>query len=80
MMLCRENNCIMIYQYVYLTRGARTNKNFTLKFIIQGLLWLYNRDMYFDLTKTKVLLMTSMSKTTFNINNLTIHWTLNIHV
>jgi hypothetical protein len=41
---------------LFLTRGVGTNKKFTLKLIIQRLLWLYNRDMSFDLTKTKVYL------------------------
>jgi hypothetical protein len=36
--------------------------------------------MSFDLTKTKALLMTSISKVAFNINGLTIHSTLNILV
>jgi hypothetical protein len=60
--------------------GARIGKTFTLKLIIQELLWLYNRDISFDLTKTKALLMASTSKITFNIDGLTIHSTLNIHV
>jgi hypothetical protein len=63
-----------------LTRGVGTGKTFTLKLIIQGLLWLYNRDMSFDLTKTKALLMASISKIAFNIDGLTIHSTLNILV
>jgi hypothetical protein len=65
---------------LFLTRGVGTGKTFTLKLIIQGLLQLYNRDIFFDLTKTKALLMASTSKITFNINDLTIHSTLNIHV
>ncbi len=56
------------------------NKTLTLKFIIERLLELCNRDMFFDLTKTKVLLMASTSKVVFNIDSLTIQWTLNIHV
>jgi hypothetical protein len=36
--------------------------------------------MFFDLTKIKALLMASIGKTIFNIDNLTIHSTLNIHV
>jgi hypothetical protein len=51
-----------------------------LKLIIQGLLRLYNRDIYFDLTKTKALLMTSSCKIALNIDGLTIHSTLNILV
>ncbi len=65
---------------LFLTRGVGTSKTFTLKLIIQGLLQLYNRDMSFDLTKTKALLMASINKIVFNIDGLTIHSTLNIHV
>ncbi len=36
--------------------------------------------MSFDLTKTKVLFMALISKVAFNINDLTIHLTLNILV
>jgi hypothetical protein len=46
---------------LFLTRGVGTNKTFTLKLIIQRLLW-YNRNIFFDLTKTKALLMASTSK------------------
>jgi hypothetical protein len=60
--------------------GVGTDKTFTLKLIIQGLLWLYNRNMSFDLTKIKALLMTSISKIASNIDGLTIHSTLNILV
>jgi len=63
---------------LFLTRGARTGKKFTLKLIIQRLLWLYNKDISSNLTKTKVLLMASTCKDVFNINNLRIHSTLNI--
>jgi hypothetical protein len=52
---------------LFLTRGVGSSKNFTLKFIIQGLLQLYNRDMSFDLTKTKALLMASIGKFFFSI-------------
>jgi hypothetical protein len=65
---------------LFLTRGVGIGKTFTLKLIIQGLLQLYNRDMFFDLTKTKALLMASINKVAFNIDGLTIHSTLNIHV
>jgi hypothetical protein len=43
--------------HLFLTRGAQTNKTFTLKLIIQGLLQLYNTNMSFDLTKIKALFM-----------------------
>ncbi len=65
---------------LFLTRGVGTSKNLTLKFIIQILLRLYNRDMSFDLTKTKALLMASISKVVFNIDGLIIHSTLNIPI
>jgi hypothetical protein len=63
-----------------LTGDVGTSKKFTLKFIIQGLLWLYNRNMSSDLIKTKALLMASIGKITFNIDDLIIHLTLNKHV
>jgi hypothetical protein len=47
---------------LFLIGGVETSKNFTLKFIIQGLLQLYNRDISFDFTKTKALLMASIGK------------------
>jgi hypothetical protein len=65
---------------LFLTRGARISKTFTLKFIIQGFLRLYNREVSPNLTKTKTLLMALVGKTAFNIESLTIHSTLNIHV
>jgi hypothetical protein len=61
-----------------LTRGVGIGKTFTLKLIIQGLLWLYNKDVSSNSTKTKVLLMASTCKDVFNINSLRIHSTLNI--
>jgi hypothetical protein len=63
-----------------LTGGVGTGNYFTLKLIIQGLLQLYNRNISSNLTKTKALLMASIGKVTFNIDGLTIHLTLNIHV
>jgi hypothetical protein len=65
---------------LFFTKGVGTSKTFTLKLIIQGLLWLYNKDMSFDLTKTKVLLLAPISKIAFNIDGLIIHSTLNITV
>jgi hypothetical protein len=47
---------------LFLTRGAGIGKTFTLKLIIQGLLWLYDKDIFFDLKKTKALLMASIGK------------------
>ncbi len=79
MVLCIENNFILIHRYVYfLQRGVGIGKKITLKLIIQGLLQLYNINMYSNLTKTKVLIMTSTSKVAFN--SLIIHSTLNINV
>ncbi len=63
---------------LFLIGAVGTGKVFTLKLIIQGLLWLYNRDISFDLTKTKVLLMASISKVVFNIDGSIIHSTSNI--
>jgi hypothetical protein len=51
-----------------------------LKLIIQGLLGLYNKDISFQLTKTKALLMASIGKISFNMNGLTIHSRLNIPI
>jgi hypothetical protein len=65
---------------LFLTKGVGTSKTFILKLIIQGLLWLYNRNISFDLTKTKALLMASTCKIVFNIDSLTIHSTLNIPI
>jgi hypothetical protein len=60
------------------TWSVGTRKKITLKFIIQELLRLYNRDIYSNLTKTKALFMASMNKTGFNIDSLIIHSALNI--
>jgi hypothetical protein len=61
-------------------RGVGINKTYTFKFIIQGLLWLYNRNISSDLTKIKVILMASPSKIAFNIDGLIIHLTTNIPI
>jgi hypothetical protein len=53
---------------LYLKWGVGTGKTFTLKLIIQGLLQLYNRNMSFDLTKTKALFMAPISNVVFNID------------
>ncbi len=65
---------------LFLIRGAGIGKKITLKLIIQGSWWLYNRDISFDLTKTKALLMTSIRKIAFSIDGSTIHSTLNIPI
>jgi hypothetical protein len=41
---------------LFFTGGVGTSKTFTLKFIIQRLLRLYNRKISFDLTKNKAYL------------------------
>jgi hypothetical protein len=79
-MLCIEKIILDTPICLFLIRGVGINKKFTLKFIIQGLLQLYNKNMSFDLTKTKALLMASMGKIAFNIDGLTIHSTLNIPI
>jgi hypothetical protein len=65
---------------LFLIGGVGIGKNFTLKLIIQGLLRLYNKNISFDLTKTKALLMASISIFFFNIVDLIIHLALNILV
>ncbi len=42
--------------HIFLTRGARIGKTFTLKLIIQRILWIYNKDLSSNLTKIKTLL------------------------
>jgi hypothetical protein len=64
----------------FFIESARGNKDFTFKLIIQGLLRLYNRDVFFDLTKMKALFMASIGKVDFNVDILIIHSTLNILV
>jgi hypothetical protein len=54
--------------HIFLTWDAGVGKTFTLKLIIQGLLWLYNKDLSSNLTKIKALLMASISKVTFYIH------------
>ncbi len=78
--LCRIQLYLDTSICLFLIGGVGIGKTFTLKFIIRGLLWLYIRNISFDLTKTKALLMASIDKVAFDINGLTIHWTLNIHV
>ncbi len=57
--------------HIFLTRGSRTGKTFTLKLIIQGLLHLYNEDLSSNLIKIKALPMASTCKVTFNIDDQT---------
>jgi hypothetical protein len=65
---------------LFLTRVAGIGKNNSLKLVIQGLLQLYNRHILSNSTKTKALLMVSISKVAFNIDGLTIHSTIEKHV
>ncbi len=65
--------------HLFFIRGVGIGKNFILKLISQGLLQLSNKDLSLDLIKIKVLLMAFTSKVTFNIDNHTIHSTLNKH-
>ncbi len=51
-----------IPRHIYLTRGAKTSYFFTLNLIIQGILWLYNKNLSSNLTKSKALRMASTSK------------------
>jgi hypothetical protein len=66
--------------HIFLTGGARTSKTFTLKLIIQGLLWIYNKTFSSNLTQIKELFMASTCKVTFNIDGQTIHSKLNIPI
>ncbi len=54
-------------------RGVGTNKTFTLKLIVWGLLELYNKNLSLNLTKIKSLLMASIGEVEFNIENQIIH-------
>jgi hypothetical protein len=58
---------------LFLIWGVGTCKTFTLKFIIQGLLQSYNKNISSNLTKTKALFMVFTSKVAFNIDGLTLH-------
>jgi hypothetical protein len=46
--------------------------------LIQALIWFYNRHPHLDLLKKKVLLITYIGKTTFNIDGTIIHSSLSI--
>ncbi len=65
---------------LFFIEGDGTNKTLRLKLIIQGLLWLYNKNMSFDLTKIKALFMASIGKVAFNIDGLIVYSTLNIPI
>jgi hypothetical protein len=77
-----KKNCTMIHnQFVHFWQGGDgIGKSFTLKLIIQRLLQSYNTDISLDLTKTKALLMTYITKVAFNFNSLKMHSTSNILV
>jgi hypothetical protein len=80
MTLCIKKIYLDIQICLFFIRGIGTNIIFILKLIIQGLLGLYNKDISFQLTKTKALLMASIGKISFNMNGLTIHSRLNIPI
>jgi len=61
-------------------RGCWNWKNFYIETHNSRIITIINRDISFNLTKTKALFMASTGKITFNINDLIIHSTLNIHV
>jgi hypothetical protein len=63
-----------------LIKGAKIDNTFILKLIIQGLLWLYNKNLSSNLIKTKTLFMTSRNKITLNVDSQTKHSTSNIIV
>ncbi len=75
-MLCIKINYTLIYWFVYFWHGVLQ----LLKLLIQGLRWFYNKYIFFDLIKTKALLMASTNRVVLNIDGLIIHSTLNIHV
>ncbi len=77
---CIQNKCIIIFQYIYIWQEVLKLVIFFFKPIIQGLLWLYNKDLSSNLTKIKAVCMASTSKVAFNIDGQTIHLTFNIHV
>jgi hypothetical protein len=66
--------------HIFLTRGAKTSKTFTLKLIIQGLLRICNKNLSSNLTQIKELFMASTCKIAFNIDGQTIHSKLNIPI
>lgn len=63
-----------------LIRGAKIDNTFILKLIIQGFLWLYNKNLSSNLIKTKTLFMTSTNKITLSVDSQTKHSTSNIIV
>ncbi len=65
--------------HLFFIRGVGIGKFFILKLIFQGLLQLYNKNLSLDLIKVKALLIAFTSKVAFNIDNQTIHSTLNKH-
>jgi hypothetical protein len=58
--------------HLFFTRGTSTIKTFTL-LLIQGLLIHYNKQLCYDPLKQKTILMMYISKTTINIDGITIH-------
>jgi len=63
--------------HIFLIGGASTRKTFTLMCIIQNMLQHYIRNIILaNPLKPKIMKLTYTSKTTFNINNTTIHFAL----
>jgi hypothetical protein len=71
---------IIILFFFFLIGHVGTCKTFTLKFIIQGLLQSYNKNIYSNLTKAKAFFMVFTNKVAFDIDGLTMQSTLNIHI
>jgi hypothetical protein len=79
MMSCTKKKYPQYSNTSILIRGAKIDNTFILKLIIQGLLWLYKKNLSSNLIKTKTLFMTSTNKITLNVSQ-TKHSTLNIIV
>ncbi len=63
--------------HIFLIGGARTRKTFTLMCIIQNMLWYYTKQVTnVDILKPKIMKLTYIGKTSFNINGTMIHFTL----
>jgi hypothetical protein len=63
--------------HIFLTSGARTRKTFTLMCIIQNMLRYYTKQVTnVDPLKPKIMKLTYIGKTSFNINGTMIHSTL----
>ncbi len=63
--------------HLFLTRGRRISKIFTLILMIPSFLRHYNKKLGPDPLKQKAILMAYIGKTIFNIDSTTIHLRLN---